>query len=120
MALISTMLVALVAVLHVLFLVLEMFMWTTPTGRKIFRRTEQQAIDSAALAKNQGLYNGFLAAGLVWSLLLAEPFAFQTKVFFLACVIVAAIFGALTASRNIIFVQGVPAMLALGAVFAAH
>ncbi len=120
MSLLSSILIGFVAVLHLLFLVLEMFMWTTPTGRKIFRRTEQQAKDSAMLAKNQGLYNGFLAAGLIWSLTLAEPFAFQTKLFFLGCVIVAGFYGAATASKNILFVQAVPGLLTLGAVFAAR
>jgi putative membrane protein len=120
MNILANVLVVVVALLHVLFLVLEMFLWTTPTGRKIFRLTEQQAKGSEVLAKNQGLYNGFLAAGLIWSLFLNPAFADQAKLFFLGCVIVASLYGAYTSSKSILVVQGVPAMLALAAVLAAH
>ena len=107
-------LVALVAALHVYFLVLEMFLWTKPLGLKTFRNTPEKAQDSAVLAANQGLYNGFLAAGLIWGLVQAVPgFAFQIKVFFLLCVIVAGIYGAATVSRRILYVQAAPAALAL-------
>src|ERR1044072_5563864 len=95
MALLANIFVALTALLHVGFLVLEMFLWTGPTGRKVFRMSPEQAETTRVLAANQGLYNGFLAAGLFWSLLEADPgFAFQLKLFFLVCVIIAAIYGA--------------------------
>jgi len=111
---IANILVALVAVLHVYFLVLEMFLWTKPLGLKTFQNTQEKANDSAVLAANQGLYNGFLAAGLFWGLLHSAPaFAFQIKAFFLLCVIVAGIYGAISVSKRILFVQAAPAALAL-------
>ena len=111
---IANVLVALVAALHVYFLVLEMFLWTRPLGLKTFHNTPEKAQESAVLAANQGLYNGFLAAGLIWGLLQAVPgFAFQIKVFFLLCVIVAGVYGAATVSRRILVVQAAPAALAL-------
>ena len=111
---IAKILVALVAVLHVYFLVLEMFFWTKPLGLRIFGNTPQKAADSAVLAANQGLYNGFLAAGLVWGLVQPNfSFAFQIKLFFLLCVIVAGIYGAVTVSYRILLVQAAPAALAL-------
>jgi putative membrane protein len=111
---IANLLVALVAVLHLYFLVLEMFLWTKPLGLKTFRNTPEKAQDSAVLAANQGLYNGFLAAGLIWGLVQAVPaFAFQIKVFFLLCVIVAGVYGAATVGRRILYVQAAPAALAL-------
>jgi len=107
-------LVALVAALHVYFLVLEMFLWTRPLGLKTFRNSIEKATDSAVLAANQGLYNGFLAAGLVWGLLQGVPaFALEIKTFFLLCVIVAGLYGALTVGRRILYVQAAPAALAL-------
>jgi putative membrane protein len=107
-------LVALVAALHLYFLVLEMFLWTKPLGLKTFRNTAEKAADSKVLAANQGLYNGFLAAGLIWGLLQGTPaFAFQIKVFFLLCVIVAGVYGATTVSRRILYVQALPAAIAL-------
>ncbi len=107
-------LIALIALEHLLFLVLEMFLWTRPIGLKVFRMSAEKAAVSAALAANQGLYNGFLAAGLLWSLLAASPEqAAALQVFFLGCVAVAGVVGALTVSRSILFVQGLPAMLAL-------
>ena len=107
-------LVALVAALHLYFLVLEMFLWTTPYGLKTFGNTPQKAQDTKVLAANQGLYNGFLAAGLVWGLMHAAPaFAWQIKIFFLLCVIVAGLYGAYSVSRKILFVQAVPALIAL-------
>jgi len=111
---IANILVALVAVLHVYFLVLEMFLWTKPLGLKTFRNSLERAADSAVLAANQGLYNGFLAAGLVWGLVQSVPaFAFQIKLFFLLCVIVAGAYGAATVSRRILLVQAAPAAVAL-------
>jgi putative membrane protein len=111
---IANILVALVAVLHVYFLILEMFLWTKPLGLKTFRNSIEKAADSAVLAANQGLYNGFLAAGLVWGLVQNVPaFAFEIKMFFLLCVIVAGIYGAATVSRRILFVQAAPAAVAL-------
>jgi len=114
MNIIANMLVALVAVLHVYFLVLEMFLWTKPLGLKTFRNSPEKAADSAVLAANQGLYNGFLAAGLAWGLVQGVPsFAFQIKMFFLLCVIVAGIYGAVTVSQRILLVQAAPAAIAL-------
>ena len=114
MNMIANFLVAVVAALHVYFLVLEMFLWTRPLGLKTFRNTIETAKDSAVLAANQGLYNGFLAAGLIWGLIHGNPgFAFQIKTFFLLCVIVAGVYGAATVSRRILYVQAAPAALAL-------
>jgi putative membrane protein len=111
---IANALVALVAALHVYFLMLEMFLWQKPLGLKTFRNTPEKARDSAVLAANQGLYNGFLAAGLLWGLIQSTPaFAFQIKVFFLLCVIVAGVYGAATVSRRILYVQAAPAAVAL-------
>ena len=109
---ISVVLVALVALLHAYFLVLEMFLWDTPYGRRVFKSTPEFAAASKTLAANQGLYNGFLAAGLAWGLALGDA-GVQVKVFFLACVIIAGVFGAATASRSILFVQAIPGILAL-------
>ena len=111
---IANALVALVALLHVYFLILEMFLWTKPLGLKTFRNTQEKANDSAVLAANQGLYNGFLAAGLLWGLFHPTPaVAFQIKVFFLLCVIAAGVYGAISVSRKILFVQALPAAIAL-------
>ena len=105
----ANVLVALVAALHVYFLFLEMFLWTKPLGLKTFRNSLENATDSAVLAANQGLYNGFLAAGLVWGLVQGVPgFAFQIKMFLLLCVIVAGVYGAATVSRRMLFVQRLP------------
>jgi putative membrane protein len=107
-------LIALVAALHIYFLVLEMFLWTRPLGLRTFRNSPEKARDSAVLAANQGLYNGFLAAGLIWGLVHPDPaVALQIETFFLACVIVAGIYGAWTVSRRILYVQAAPAALAL-------
>lgn len=107
-------LIALVALLHFYFMFLEMFLWTKPQGLKVFRMTIAQAQDRAVLAANQGLYNGFLGAGLVWSILQPDMlFAREISIFFLACVIIAAAYGGYTVSRRIFFIQGVPALLAL-------
>ena len=113
-------LVAVVALLHLWFLVLEMFLWTKPFGRRTFRLTPEFAEASRSLAANQGLYNGFLAAGLIWSLLAAHPFDFYLKVFFLSCVIVAGIYGAVTVNRKILWIQAAPAFLALVLIHLVH
>ena len=114
MNVLSDVLVFVVAVLHLYFLYLEMFLWTKPAGLKVFRNTPEQAESTKVLAANQGLYNGFLAAGLIWSLLVWSPlFEFDIKMFFLGCVVLAALFGAFTVSRRILLVQGLPAILAI-------
>ena len=114
MMILANVLVALVAVLHMGFLVLEMFLWSHPVGRKTFKMTPEYAQESAKLAANQGLYNGFLAAGLIWGLVSGEA---SVKIFFLICVIVAGIYGGLTAKRSILYMQALPGLLALIAVF---
>ena len=106
----SSILVLLVAALHIYFLILEMFLWNHPIGYKTFATTPEFATASASLAMNQGLYNGFLAAGLIFGLLRNN---LSFKVFFLSCIIVAGIFGALTAKMSILFIQATPALLAL-------
>jgi putative membrane protein len=120
MSITATVAVLLIAALHAYILVLEMFLWTTPRARGAFGTTAQFAQESKALAANQGLYNGFLAAGLVWGAVAADPVGFQAKVFFLVCVAVAGLYGAATASRRILFVQTVPALVALALVLVAH
>ncbi|MBI2813219.1 MAG: DUF1304 domain-containing protein [Opitutae bacterium] len=112
-------LTALVALLHAYFLVLEMFLWTKPYGRRVFQLTPEKAEMTRSLALNQGLYNGFLAAGLAWGLL-AGADGHAIKVFFLSCVIIAGIVGAATAHRKILWVQAVPGALALALVCAAN
>ena len=107
--------IALVALLHAYFLALEMFLWDKPFGRRVFKTTPEYAAASKTLAANQGLYNGFLAAGLIWGLAMG-PAGLQVKVFFLACVIVAGVFGAVTVSRGILFVQAIPGIIALALV----
>ena len=107
-------LVLLIAIQHIGFLVLEMFLWTEPIGQKVFKTTPEFAAQSAALAANQGLYNGFLAAGLIWSLLPASrDFSSSLKYFFLSCVAIAGLYGWYTVSVTILFVQAMPAILAL-------
>ncbi len=100
----------LVAVLHIWFLILEMFLWQKPLGLKTFRMSPDKAATTAVLAANQGLYNGFLAAGLIFSLIISA----QTYIiFFLGCVIVAGLYGAYSVNRKIFFIQSLPALLAL-------
>ena len=108
----ATILIALVAAIHVYILVLEMFLWDTKTGRKAFNLSADFARDTRVLAANQGLYNGFLAAGLRWGLWLGDA-GFQVKLFFLACVLIAGVFGAATASKKILYVQALPALIAM-------
>jgi putative membrane protein len=113
---IAAVLTALVALLHLYFLVLEMFLWDKPAGLKAFGNSPQRAADTKVLAANQGLYNGFLAAGLLWGLSQGAA-GNAIKIFFLLCVIVAGVYGAATASRKILYVQALPAALALAAVY---
>lgn len=108
-------LVVFVALQHLGFLVLEMFLWNTPTGMRVFGLTPEFAAQSASLAANQGLYNGFLAAGLAWGLIRGTA-GFPLKVFFLSCVVVAGVFGAATASGSILLVQAAPGAIALALV----
>jgi putative membrane protein len=112
MSIAANVVVALVALLHVYFLVLEMFLWDKPAGLRAFGQTKEAAAASKVLAANQGLYNGFLAAGLVWGLSLGAA-GLSVKVFFLCCVLIAGIYGAATASRKILFVQALPAAIGL-------
>ncbi|MEN9798893.1 MAG: hypothetical protein RL653_2589 [Pseudomonadota bacterium] len=119
MVLLAHVLTAAVAFLHAGFLVLEMFLWPTSWARRALRMTEAQQQATAVLAKNQGLYNGFLAAGLAWSFVSPAGMTQPLRIFFLGCVAVAGAYGAVTASRGILFVQGIPGLLALGAVLAA-
>ena len=111
----ANILVALVAVIHIYILVLEMFLWEKPAGRKAFKLTADFARETRVLAANQGLYNGFLSAGLLWGLWLGES-GVPVTLFFLSCVLIAGIFGAVTASRKILYVQALPALVALVAV----
>ena len=119
MQLVAAVLVAIVALLHLWFLVLEMVLWRRPLGLRTFRMTPEVARTTATLAANQGLYNGFLAAGLLLTLVAPEPAAFHGRLFLLGCVIVAGVYGAATVSRRILLVQALPAALALAAVVAA-
>ncbi len=120
MSLVAMLLTALVALLHLYFLVLEIFLWDTPYGRRVFGLTPEFAAASRKLAMNQGLYNGFLAAGLVWGLAAGGESGLAVRVFFLGCVVVAGVFGAATANRKILFVQALPGALALGLTLAAR
>jgi putative membrane protein len=120
MVLASQILTGLVVALHIYFLVLEMFLWATPFGQKAFGRSAAEQESTKILAANQGLYNGFLAAGLVWSLVEHSAITFPVRVFFLVCVVIAGLYGGATASRKILFVQAVPAALALAVTLAAR
>lgn len=115
MQLLANIVVTLIAVLHIYILVLEMFLWDKPAGLRAFGQTQAAATASKVLAANQGLYNGFLAAGLFWGLSLGAS-GTHIKVFFLGCVLVAGLYGAATASRKILFVQAIPATLGLALV----
>lgn len=112
MNLLANLVIVLVAVLHIYFLVLEMFLWDKPAGLKAFRQTPAQAAATKVLAGNQGLYNGFLAAGLLWGFALGAA-GFSVKVFFLSCVVIAGIYGAATVSKKILYIQAAPAALGL-------
>ncbi len=111
MSILTTIAISIVIVLHGLFLVLEMFLWNTPFGRKTFGLKEEYARQSAVLAANQGLYNGFLAAGLLWGLF--STGGFDALIFFLSCIIIAGVYGALTTKRSILFIQALPAAIAM-------
>jgi putative membrane protein len=119
LTLLANVVVGLVALLHAYFMVLEMFLWDRPAGLRTFGHTLEAAKASKVLAANQGLYNGFLAAGLVWGLLLG-PSGTPIKLFFLSCVLIAGLYGAATASRKILFVQALPAAFALALVLVAQ
>lgn len=113
-------LIIVVACLHIYFLILEMFLWTKPIGLKTFAMSKDKALLTSALAANQGLYNGFLAAGLVWGVVHSDrQFGVQLMVFFLTCVIMAAAYGAYSVNRKILLIQGGPAILALILIFLA-
>lgn len=114
---VANILTGVVALIHVYIVILEMVLWTGPRGRAAFGTTREFAESTKVLAANQGLYNGFLVAGLAWGLWLGEG-GFAIKTFFLACVVVAGLYGAATASRRILFVQALPAALALAALWA--
>ncbi|MEQ1304174.1 DUF1304 domain-containing protein [Acinetobacter radioresistens] len=113
---IGQILIVLIALLHLYILVLEIFLWDKPSGLKAFGNTLEKARLTKVMAQNQGLYNGFLAAGLLWSLYAPESYALALANFFLACVLVAGIYGGLTASKKIIYIQALPALVALIAV----
>ncbi|MDX5337899.1 MAG: DUF1304 domain-containing protein [Cyclobacteriaceae bacterium] len=115
MELLTNLLISLIAALHLYFLWFEMFAWET-TGRKIFRQMPKEMFPKTkVLAANQGLYNGFLVAGLIWSLVITDPiWADRVALFFLTCVLIAGIFGAITASKKIFYVQGLPALVGIG------
>src|SRR5262247_517210 len=117
MTILTKALIVLVALSHIGFMILEMFFWDHPVGRRIFNMTPEVSASSAVLAANQGLYNGFLAAGLVWALWSDR---FDLKLFFLGCVIVAGIFGGITAKTTILFTQALPAGIALALVLLAR
>ena len=110
---VAQVLIALIALLHVYFLILEMFLWEKPVGLKIFGKSLDKAKLTKVLAQNQGLYNGFLAAGLFWSLCAPATYATALANFFLGCVLIAGIYGGITASKKIIYIQALPALLAL-------
>jgi len=112
MSSLANLVVALIALLHIYFLVLEMFLWDKPAGLRAFGNTPEKAAMTKVLAANQGLYNGFLAAGLFWGLSLG-PAGMPVKVFFLVCILVAGLYGAWSASRKILFIQAIPAAIAL-------
>ena len=113
---ISSLVIGLIALLHIYILVLEMFLWDKPAGLKAFGHSQEMASHSKVLAANQGLYNGFLAAGLCWGLYLGES-GFAINVFFLSCIVIAGIYGGLTAKFKIIYIQAVPAILALALLY---
>ncbi|MFI6446892.1 DUF1304 domain-containing protein [Kitasatospora sp. NPDC050543] len=116
---VANVLVGLVAALHAYIMVLEMFLWERRPGRELSGFDAEMARASAPLAANQGLYNGFLAAGLVWGLIAADPTGYRVQVFFLSCVVIAGLYGAATANRRILFAQALPGALALTAVLVA-
>lgn len=119
MRVVAEILVGLLALLHVYIMVMEMFLWTTPRVRASFGSTAEFAEQTKVLAANQGLYNGFLAAGLIWGLIASDPVGHAAQIFFTACVVVAGVYGGLSASRRILLVQALPGAVALVAVLIA-
>jgi putative membrane protein len=117
MSTIANIVIAIIALMHLWFLILEMFLWDKPTGRRAFGLTPEFAAQSKVLAANQGLYNGFLAAGLAWGLLLGGAEGMHVKVFFLACVLVAGLYGGFTATRKVLWIQAAPALVGLACVW---
>ena len=113
MSIAANVVIAVIALLHLWFLILEMFLWDKPAGRRAFGLTAEFATQSKVLAANQGLYNGFLAAGLLWGLLLGGVEGTHVKLFFLACVLVAGLYGGFTATRKVLWIQGLPAAIGL-------
>jgi putative membrane protein len=116
MSTIATIVIAIIALMHVWFLVLEMFLWDKPTGRRAFGLTAEFATQSKVLAANQGLYNGFLAAGLIWGLLPGNVEGTHVKLFFLSCVLIAGLYGGFTATRKVLWIQALPAAIGLALV----
>jgi putative membrane protein len=116
MAILANIVIAIIALMHVWFLILEMLLWDKPTGRRAFGLTAEYAAQTKVLAANQGLYNGFLAAGLFWGLFLGGSEGMHVKLFFLACVLVAGLFGGFTATRKVLWIQGLPAAIGLALV----
>ncbi len=113
MAFIQSAIVAFIAVMHIYFLILEMFFWTKPLGMKIFSNKPEFAESTRVLAANQGLYNGFLAAGLIWSLVAPQEMGQSLALFFLVCVFIAGTYGGYSANKKIFFIQGLPALIGL-------
>lgn len=120
MALADAIVIAIIALLHAWFLVLEMFLWTRPAGRRAFGLSKEFAEESSVLAANQGLYNGFLAAGLAWGLWLGGSEGLHVKAFFLGCVLVAGLYGGFTATRKVLWIQAMPALLGIILLFASR
>ncbi|MEV6773954.1 DUF1304 domain-containing protein [Nocardia sp. NPDC051030] len=116
---VAEILVGLLAALHIYIMVMEMFLWTAPRTRVAFGMTPEYAESTKVLAANQGLYNGFLAAGLIWGVIASDPVGHGAQVFFTVCVVIAGLYGAATASRRILFVQALPGAIALAAVLIA-
>lgn len=116
-SILTTVVIALIALLHIYILILEMLLWDKPAGLRVFGHTREQAAASKVLAANQGLYNGFLAAGLVWGLYLGEA-GHAITIFFLSCILLAGLYGGITAKRKILFIQALPAAIGLALVLA--
>jgi putative membrane protein len=117
MSTLANIVIAIIALMHFWFLILEMFLWDKPAGRRAFGLTPEFAAQSKVLAANQGLYNGFLAAGLIWGLILGNtPEGLHVKIFFLACVFVAGLYGGFTATRKVLWIQAMPALIGLALV----
>lgn len=116
MSTIASIVITIIALMHVWFLILEMFLWDKPAGRRAFGLTAEFAAQSKVLAANQGLYNGFLAAGLVWGLILGGSEGTHVKIFFLACILLAGLYGGFTATRKVLWIQALPAAIGLALV----